>query len=350
MKHYHKLFYILFFITAFNGACAQSGFVYKAVKKHPLQAKNQLRNTVLSQNPDIIDITSLLPKGYVTDGTVDYTRFIQTGINNYEKVLMPNFSILVNDGGLSIPSNRLIVFNTNSKLILKSSQLQSYQIIRIWEASNIKLYFPCIEGDRDRHTGTGGEWGMGLGISSSTNIEVYYPEVYNCWGDGLYLGVRGDSGTNNSILIYYGFFDNNRRNGISIISGTNIKIKNPIIANTNGTNPQCGIDIEPNTNKEVINNIRIENALTYNNYQKGILVSLVNHFGPEVKNVGIDIINHTDYSMRGGFSVVGADSRKFSTATKAMQGQIKIIGPKWYNGKGATYKKNDLDPLVKILP
>ena len=350
MRYYHRLFYILFFTTAFNGVCAQSGFVYKPVKKHPSTAQNQLRSSILNQNPGIVDLTSLLPNGYVTDGSVDYTRFIQAGMNNYEKVLMPNFPILVNDKGIDIPSNRLVVFNTNSKLILKSSQLQSYQILRIWNATNIKIYFPYIQGDRDRHIGTGGEWGMGLGISSSNNIEVYYPQIYNCWGDGLYLGERGDSGTNNSILVYYGFFDNNRRNGISIISGSNIKIINPIIGNTNGTNPQCGIDIEPNTNKEVLNNIRIENAFTYNNYRKGILVSLVNHFGPVVKNVTIDIINPTDSSMQGGFSVVGADNRKFSMPIKAMQGQIKIVGPKWKNGKGPIYKKSDLDPSVKTLP
>ena len=35
------------------------------------------------------------------------------------------------------------------------------------------------------------------------------------------------------------------RNGLSVISAINLTVVDSVFKNTNGTNPQCGIDLEP---------------------------------------------------------------------------------------------------------
>ncbi len=53
-------------------------------------------------------IEKALPVGYVKNGTVDYTSYIQTAINNNSNLVFPAFPILINDKGLNIGSNKVI--------------------------------------------------------------------------------------------------------------------------------------------------------------------------------------------------------------------------------------------------
>src|SRR6476660_8447368 len=41
------------------------------------------------------NITKSLPSGYVKNGTIDYTKYVQAAINNNSVVVFPNFPILV---------------------------------------------------------------------------------------------------------------------------------------------------------------------------------------------------------------------------------------------------------------
>src|SRR5699024_9046472 len=105
---------------------------------------------------------------------------------------------------------------------------------------------------------------------------------------------------NENVKIINGVLDNNRRNGISIISGRNIEINNVFISNTNGQNPQSGIDIEPNSNDDILENIKLLNIETFNNTMNGIVVSIGNLSGQKKKELSIKIDNHKDtYSYLG---------------------------------------------------
>src|SRR5690242_19873414 len=88
----------------------------------------------------------------------------------------------------------------------------------------------------------------------------------------------------NNIFIDGAWIDNNRRNGISVIDGNNIKISNSVISNTNGTLPMSGIDIEPNNGFGELKNINIENVTTFNNSKFGILISLAFFVNRSQKN------------------------------------------------------------------
>lgn len=105
-------------------------------------------------------------------------------------------------------------------------------------------------------------------------------EIENCtfndfWGDAICLSHYGDNPKtgertlNRNVKILGNTIhgdSHNNRNGVSVISGKNVLIKNNVIKNTSRKDMPGGIDVEPNNSAYTIENIRIEN-----NYIEGVL-------------------------------------------------------------------------------
>jgi len=331
MKRITFLF-VLFVITiSCNSQNSKSDFAYKKVKKNLVYKVNIEKNV---NQIKFIDLKSYLPSNYVQNGSVDYTSYIQKGIDENKFVKMPNFPILISEKGLSLKSNSVIYFNLKSKLIIAVNSLPKYQILDLKNVENVKIYNPRLVGDRIKHTGTTGEWGMGINIISSSNIVIYNPEITNCWGDGIY--VSGTS-TNESQDIYIkgGLLDNNRRNGISIISGKNINVSNIYISNTNGTLPMAGIDVEPNENGNTLEKINLSKITTFNNGDAGIAIILLNMIGKKYHEVDVNIDSHYDtfskYALIMGGSKTGY---KYPEDIKPLGGTVNITNSQWNDNSG----------------
>lgn len=270
------------------------------------------------------DATKLLPPNYVKDGSVDYTQYMQKALDSHNRVLMPDFPVLVNQNGLAISSNSVIVFNRHSSIMIAPNALDSYNVLKMHQVKNVILYDPVIVGERKKHTGTKGEWGMGISVRGSSNVKIYNPNVSNCWGDGIYIADMGEARVEN-VTIYNARLDFNRRNGISIISGKNLKIIDPVITNTAGTAPMSGIDIEPDDNHDILEGIDIEHPITFNNESSGVLICLSRLVGQKQKDVDIDIDNHVDEQSPIGLYVYGFFDH-YDNA-QPLHGQIRIFNP-----------------------
>lgn len=297
-------YYIIVFIAILSGlfnSVYSQNFSYKRRPSNKMEVSYaNMQTTKLNNFKKAKDLTELLPKGFSTKGNVDYTSYLQEGINQYDKVIMPNFTVLINDKGLKLRNNNHLLFQKNSVLVLKPTSKSQYSLLMIDGVQNVAVHYPKIIGDRKNHLGSKGQWGMGIWIKNSKNIQIFSPNISNCWGDGIYLGHEKGSAVNENVKIVNGIIDNNRRNGISIISGRNIEINNVFISNTNGQNPQSGIDIEPNSNDDILEDIRLLNIETFNNTMNGIVVSIGNLSGQKKKVVSIEIDNHKDtYSYLG---------------------------------------------------
>ena len=118
--------------------------------------------------------------------------------------------------------------------------------------------------------------------------------------------------------------DNNRRQGLSIVSGKNIEVASSVFSNSTGTAPNAGIDIEPNYPDEFLEGIRITNTTTKNNAGAGIVI-LIDDFKGTNRVVDITITNHNDDG-----SVYGA---YVSRATGAIAGTITFQNPVWKNNR-----------------
>jgi len=332
-------------------------FEYKKVTAVPNFIKSfdeKAKLSELKKSNNLVDITKYLPNNPNKEGKVDYTEYLQKGINENRAILMPNFPILINDNGLDIPNNTLVVFNLNSQIKLSPSDKTNYQVLRMHNKSNVTVYSPKIIGDRYEHLNTKGEWGMGISIVSSSNISIYNANITNCWGDGIYLGQRNGK-TNENIKIEHALIDNNRRNGISVISVDGLEMSNVIISNTNGTSPESGLDFEPNHNSEFLKNINVNNLYTFNNKTNGVVVYLARLRGSVQKDVSITINNHTDrYSRISlGYSSVVIQNKNDKQIDVPLKGFINYINVDSYNSKHAfrVYDGSINDEInVKLKP
>ena len=290
------------------------------------------------------DLTSLLPRGYRKDGTVDYTKYLQEGLDKYAKVVFPNFPIMINDKGLNIRSNSIVLFPENSKITLKPSRSGRYELLRIHDKHNVEILFPKIDGNRDKHLGHDGEWGVGISIYSSKDVKIYNPQVENCWGDGITVSKLSTSLPSQNIKIFYPRLNHNRRNGLSIASAINLEIINPVISNTYGIPPMAAIDIEPASQAYTLQNILIESPITFNS-RYGIILALTRASGKNSKPIDIKINNHLDHLSTIGFRV--ARFKPVYKQNPALKGTIIISNPIWKENK---MKSLEVEETFNLTP
>ena len=330
---------LIFLTLGCKTVYSQNGFDYQKVPDN-IRSKTTVsddeRAKTIANVSNLYDLTKSLPSGFARDGSVDYTDYLQNGINSNQNVIFPDFPVLINSKGLSLKSNTTVVFAKNSKLILSPTSSGSYQVIRMHGLNNVRLYYPNIVGDRNRHIGSEGQWGMGISIRGGSDHEVYNANVSNCWGDGIYLADGVKNVTLNSPYV-----DNNRRNGISIVSASGIKIYNALASNTNGTEPMAGIDIEPNRNADIIDNILVQDPVTYNNKIRGVLFVLKSLAGPVGKNVNVDIVNHKDIGSGYGMGFYNGSKKQGALPVK---GNIHIVNPDWSGSRQSPiFMDKDMD-------
>lgn len=175
-------------------------------------------------------------------------------------------------GGLLL-CNNINILGESHLAVLKCipNDSEAYNVLRIVEKSNITIKNITIEGGKNEHSNTTGEWGHGIMILHSQKIRIENVLIKNLWGDGIYLGILYNnlSNVNNSeILIRDVVIDNASRNGISLCSGENVLIENVVIKNVKRTPPKAAIDIEPEGWGQIrpyLDNVLIRNLQTSNN-------------------------------------------------------------------------------------
>lgn len=274
------------------------------------------------------DITGSLPDNYVKDGSVDYTKYVQSALNEHSNLVFPNFPILINATGLKVRSNSTIKFQDESIIILKPTEKAGYNIFEIRNANNVTLVNPVIVGDRKSHLAKDGQWGFGIGIYSSNEVRIIRPKISDCWGDGIYIGKSSDTKKiGKNVTIENAYIKNNRRNGISIICVDGLVLKDSYIGFTGGQSPEFGIDIEPNGYIDELKRIEITNLKTESNKAGGILIHLPRLYGGGIKNIDIRIDNHVDLKSPIGLRI---QSYKMKAEDKGgIRGKIEVNNPRW---------------------
>ncbi len=165
--------------------------------------------------------------------------------------------------GLILKSNT--VLKSSSNILVRGNNLISYSVIKVGDASNVRINGGHITGDVETHIfkdGTTSEWGFGISISKAKNVVVEGVCISKCIGDGIYVGggngaYIGDySQASKDIVLRDILSIGNRRQGVSITYADGVTIKNCVLANTGAyglTSPGCGLDIEPNEGQSVRN-------------------------------------------------------------------------------------------------
>ncbi|RFU70338.1 hypothetical protein D0469_06985 [Peribacillus saganii] len=205
---------------------------------------------------------------------------------------------------IQVKSNTRIEFEKGAFFQKTATESNMYYMLSIDSVDDVEIITPQLIGDRNVHLGTGGEYGHAINIVHSNKVTIHEPDIKDCWGDGIYIGVNYygvNTKKTDNIRIIRPIIDNVRRNGISICSGGLIEIIDPVIKNVNGTAPQAGIDIEPESahNEVYLDKLIITNPIT-ENCNLGITGYLN---GLDGKDTIIEIKNHKDIGSVNGFVI-----------------------------------------------
>jgi hypothetical protein len=115
---------------------------------------------------------------------------------------------------------------------------------------------------------TTGEWRMALSLLSVHDTLVEGLTLCDSGGDGIYLG-RGSTPYCTNVTIRDVTCDNNRRNGMSVITVDGLTVEGCAFTNTSGTAPQFGLDFEPNNSDERLANITFSDCVFERNIGGG---------------------------------------------------------------------------------
>lgn len=150
-----------------------------------------------------------------------------------------------------------------------------------------------------------GELGFGIALQGTRNTKIWDLDIFNCWGDSIDTQPLSPSHYPTperlhvtDLFIDYVKCHDNRRQGISIESGLNIKITRSKFYNMYGTAPEAGIDIEPWGAPNIVDGVTVEDCDFYNNGAGWIVDS---HSEDTVKN--ISFINCKSYKNFLGFNI-----------------------------------------------
>lgn len=248
------------------------------------------------------------------------------------------------DQCLTLSSNTEIIIDGN--IILRPNDFTHYSILHL-SGDNITIKGNgIIIGDKKNHLGKYGEWGMGVYIYGGDRVRIEGLTIKDCWGDCVYV-------TNNSknVCINNCNLDNGRRQGISVISAESVEIRNCLIQNIMGTDPEYAIDIEPNEDDIVryvlIDKVKVENCCggfaSYGRAQNAIIDSVV------IKNCYVRNLSkcpmtfsETRYVLIDNSKII---NRQYNTSLKLYDVDQANVNGLIINDKRL---KNDSDGLSRI--
>jgi Pectate lyase superfamily protein len=186
-------------------------------------------------------------------------------------------------GGKGIRLNQQgtqLVLDPGVTVKVKPNALQRYAAITV-TAADCSVIGGAILGDVGAHTGTGGEWGHGIDVQDGGHrFRVQGTYISKCWGDGIIICDTVVSNTTGSkpcdVSIIDVVCDNNRRQGLSIVTALRPRIIGGSFINTGVsaiTPPAAGIDIEPNPGgKQDVIDFSIIGCVVQGNAGRGLTV------------------------------------------------------------------------------
>ena len=248
--------------------------------------------------------------GQGADDTEVFHRALNAAAAKKQALRVPASRIPYTVEPLTVPSNTHLILEAG--VVIQAAPGYGYQdhMINIDNVSNVTIIghgatlrmrkFEYLEGEH-RHC---------ISVEGSENVVIQGVNCSDSGGDGIYIAGSTTRPYSSNIVIEHVVADNNRRQGLSIISAQNLWVRHCRFINTNGSAPEDGIDIEPNWPTERLVNINIEDCETANNKGDGVCVS-IGRMKETSTEVSIVVRHHSDSSPgKSGYQAFGGRSAK----------------------------------------
>jgi hypothetical protein len=174
---------------------------------------------------------------------------------------------------LELPSDTKIILEPGVIVEAAPGYKELESMITIEDAHNVEIQGNGAVFRMPKPEYKNGEERHCIAIRGSSDVHISSLSCNDSGGDGIYVG-PGRAPYSSNVVVEDITLDNNRRQGISIVSAVGLWIRHCTCTHSNGAAPQSGIDIEPNRPNYRLQNIHIEDSVTSNNSGDGVVINL----------------------------------------------------------------------------
>ena len=224
--------------------------------------------------------------GATGDGTTDDTSAIQRAIDGLPE---DGGTVHVPAGTYAIDATRSVQLRSRMHLELApgavlvaipNAEERAY-VVLIRDAVDVEVSGGGIRGDRHQHLGSTGEWGHGLTVRGASRVDIHDIRITDCWGDGISIGSHPsrpgrEVAPSEDVVVTRVACIGNRRQGLTIGRSRRVQVFDSEFAETSGTPPAAGIDIEPDSgdppDNTGVRDVLIRNCRVHDNQGPGIQV------------------------------------------------------------------------------
>jgi len=264
----------------------------------------------------------------------DATDSLQAAIDSVaERVVVPYVGKPWIVRPIRLRSDQVVTFEPGVLLLAKKGEFHGGgdSLLTAQNASDITIrgYGAVLRMRKTDYQGDAyekAEWRMGLRLMGCRRVTVEGLRIENTGGDGIYVGSTRKNRWCEDVAIRDTTCWGNHRQGISVISAVNLLVENCLLAETDGTPPESGIDFEPDSADERLVNCVVRNCRFENNSGHAILVYL-KPLATESQPVSIRFENCVSRMGKPGMSPRDFDNRRIHGWSGMAVGAVSDDGP-----------------------
>jgi hypothetical protein len=258
------------------------------------------------------DDTNLLQSALNTTAANGQALRIPAGAYNINPISFPANSQVLLDAGVTVQANP--GYGPNDKMLTIKSQN-----VAITGAGATTVIFKMRKSEyAAEHASDGSEYRHCLDLEGASNITISGISCNQSGGDGLYIGASAQGQPSQNVTVADCIFDQNFRQGWSLISGQHIFVHRSYFTNTSGTAPESGIDVEPNKPANSVSDVHIEDSFTTGNAGSGMSFAFWLMDGSS-QNVDVTVLRHHSTSNQ----LSGYDANN-NDVTPNVQGKVLV--------------------------
>jgi len=296
------------------------------------------------------------------DTRVDVRRFGASGdgISDDTSALQRAIDALPGDGGtVHVPAGRYAIDATRNVklrsrmhlelapeavLVAIANDAERAYVVLIQDASDVEVSGGAIQGERERHLGSTGEWGHGLTVRGASRVSIHDMRISDCWGDGISIGSNPSRpgrpvAPSEDVVVSRVTCTGNRRQGLTIGRSRRVQVLDSEFSHTSGTPPAAGIDVEPDSGDPPDNtgarDVLILRCRVHDNHGPGIQVF------KRTRGVRIEQCELHDNGNGGVLAVSAIDTTIIGNRMRGNRHQdVQVRG----SSSGVLVKGNRFDP------